>query len=108
MCASMSVAGFDTASIFRASSAAISVGMKMKMNTSVPTTRESCTDGSSPALCPALSAPAAASRLVTSPRSTFATSQPTKPITSAAKMLGNRASTLFSMACTGESSPCRS
>ena len=61
---SMSVAGREIASIWSASSAAISDGTKTRMKTIVPATRESFTVSASPMLPPSLSAPAAARRFV--------------------------------------------
>ena len=78
------------------------------MNTIVPARRDSFTVSARPIWLPILSAPAAASRLVTSPRSTLATSQPTKPITAAPNTFGTMSSSLVSMDCTGSSSPRRS
>ncbi len=75
------------------------------MNTIVPARRESFTASARPIWLPILSAPAAASRLVTRPLSTFATSQPTKPITAAPKTFGTMSSSLESIDCTGSSSP---
>ena len=74
----------------------------------VPARRDSFTASARPIWLPILSAPAAASRLVTRPRSTFATSQPTKPITAAPNTFGSMSSSLPSMPCTGSSSPRRS
>ena len=75
------------------------------MNTMVPARRDSFTVSARPIWLPILSAPAAASRLVTNPRNTLATSQPTKPITAAPNTFGTMSSSLESIACTGSSSP---
>ena len=102
---SMSLAGREIASICSASSAAISDGMNTKMKTIVPATREIFTVSASPICPPSLSAPAAARRFVTSPRSTFASSQPTKPMMPAPTMFGTIASSFASISCTGSSRP---
>ena len=86
---SIAVAGFDSASICSASSAAISAGTKTRMNTIVPSRRDRFIEGDNPRLAACLSRPALAARLLTRPLTILATTQPAKPIAPAATTSGS-------------------
>ena len=102
---SMSVAGFDIASIFSASSAAISEGRNTATNTSMPSTADGFTVSFSPARPPSRSMPAVRLRWVVMLRSTVATIQPTAPMMKAPSALGSMSSVLVTMALSGSSRP---
>ena len=103
--ASMLLAGSEIARIASASRAAIRVGTITRMKTRVPPSFDSLTPSVRCSRLLKRSTPAASSRLVTSPRRTLAISQPTTPITTAAKMLGRAAVNWVVMVVSGPISP---
>ncbi len=102
---SMLMAGSEMASICNAFSAEISAGTKTSMKTTMLNTFETRMVTGIPDFSASASIFVAESRFETRSRRIFATSQPTKPMTPAAKMFGSMARILSTISRTGDSNP---